>query len=86
MADVEREIIEILAKTCRIEASRMSAESRLDDLEVDSFDMIEAVFEIEERFDLTVPYDANRSGPEFETVGSIVSAVEKLIADKEAVT
>ncbi len=86
MADVEREIIEILAKTCRIEPSAMTAESRLDDLEVDSFDMIEAVFEIEERFDITIPYDADRSGPEFETVASIVSAVEKLIAGKSAVS
>ena len=58
MADVEREIIEILAKTCRFDA----AKSRLDDLEVNSFDVIEAVFEIEEHFDITIPYDANRSG------------------------
>ena len=86
MADVAREIIEIMAKTCRIEPAGMSVESRLDDLEVDSFDVIETVFEIEERFDVTIPYDANRSGPEFETVGSIVTAVEKLIAGKGTVT
>ena len=86
MADVEPTIIEILAKTCRLESTAINAESRLDDLEVDSFDVIEAVFEIEEKFDITIPYDTNRSGPEFETVGSIVSAVEKLIAGKEAVT
>jgi acyl carrier protein len=86
MADAEREIIEILAKTCRFEPANVTAESRLDGLEVDSFDVIEAVFEIEEHFDITIPYDANRSGPEFETVGSIVGAVEKLIAEKETVT
>ena len=86
MADAEREIIEILAKTCRIEPAGITAESRLDDLEIDSFDIIEAVFEIEEHFDITIPYDANRGGPEFETVGAIVGAVEKLIAGNQAVT
>ena len=86
MADVEHEIIEILAKTCRIEPANVTAESRLDDLEVDSFDVIEAVFEIEERFDISIPYDSSRSGPEFETVGSIVGVVAKLIAAKGAVT
>ena len=86
MTVIEREIIEILVKTCRIEPANVAAESRLEDLEIDSFDIIETVFAIEEKFDITIPYNANQSGPEFETVGSLVSAVEKLIAGKEAVT
>ena len=86
MPVIEREIIEILAKTCRIEPADLTAEARLEDLEIDSFDIIETVFAIEEKFDITIPYNANQSGPEFETVGSLVSAVEKLIAGKEVVT
>ena len=86
MPDIEREIIEIMVKTCRIEGANVAAESRLEDLEIDSFDVIETVFAIEEKFDITIPYNANQSGPEFETVGSLVSAVQKLIAGKEAVT
>ena len=86
MPVIERDIIEILAKTCRIEPAALTAEARLEDLEIDSFDVIETVFAIEEKFDITIPYNANQSGPEFETVGSLVSAVEKLIAGKGAVT
>lgn len=86
MPAIERDIIEILAKTCRIEAAKVTAEARLEDLEIDSFDVIETVFAIEEKFDITIPYNANQSGPEFETVGSLVRAVEKLMAGKEALT
>ena len=81
MADIEREIIEIMAKTCRIEPANLAADSRLEDLDIDSFDVIETVFAIEEKFDITIPYNANQSGPEFETVGSLVGTVEKLIAE-----
>jgi hypothetical protein len=43
---------------------------------------IELTDELEEKFDITIPYNANDSRTEFDTVGDVVRAVEKLVDGK----
>ena len=53
---MKEEIKKIIAKQLRIDASKISDSSNLlDDLGVDSLEMIEVVMAIEERFGLSVP-------------------------------
>ena len=44
------------------------------------------IFDLEEKFDIQIPYNANTNNPrtEFETVGDVVTAVEKLVAEKKS--
>ena len=48
---------------------------------MESLDILEITFDLEQRFDIDIPYNAN-SKPEFDTVGALVSAIERLIAEK----
>ena len=53
---MKEEIKKIIAKQLRIDVSKISDDSNLlDDLGVDSLEMIEVVMALEERFGLSVP-------------------------------
>jgi acyl carrier protein len=56
----------------------------LDELSIESLDVVEMIFELEDRFGIEIPLNANNAGKEFKTVGDVVLLVEKLVAAKDA--
>ncbi|MBM3516557.1 MAG: acyl carrier protein [Alphaproteobacteria bacterium] len=80
--DVQRDVIEIIATKLKRGAGTITAESKLSEIGFDSFDVVEVVFAIEEKFGIDVPYNANTAAGslEFETVSQVVAAVEGAIA------
>jgi acyl carrier protein len=42
------------------------------------------IFDLEEKFDIEIPYNANTNNPraEFETVGDVVKLIQKLVDKK----
>jgi acyl carrier protein len=85
--DVRGKVIEIIAKQALLDVSKVALEARPEALGLDSLGMVEAIFAIEEAFDITVPFNANdpgQSGFDISTVGAIVAAVEGLVAQKAA--
>jgi len=87
MVDVASEVIEIIAKHKDKEPSELTRELRLEELEIESLDVVEIIFSIEDKFDITIPYNANdpgAAGADFETVDHVINAVEKLVFEKEA--
>ncbi len=83
MASVEDEIYGIIAEKAAVDRSKLHREARMEDLEIESLDVVEIIFAVEEKFDIHVPYNANDSELEFETIGDVVEAVEKLVGDRE---
>jgi len=84
--EVTRKIIEIIAGQAVLEPEQISLDSTLEDLGVDSLALVEAVFAIEEAFDISIPFNANDpTDSEFDisNVGAMVAAVKGLIAAKE---
>ena len=80
---VEDKVIAILAEQAVLDPARVHPTSTLEDLGIDSLGLVEAIFAIEETFDIQVPFNANeptQSDFDISTVGSIVRAVESLIA------
>lgn len=82
---VREKVIAIIAEKAVLDASDVTLDSRLDALGMDSLAMVEAIFAMEECFDITIPFNAN--DPEegrfdISSVGSIVAAVEDLLAQK----
>jgi acyl carrier protein len=55
-------------------------------LGLESLDAVEMIFDLEEKFDIQIPYNANTNNPrtEFETVGDVVKAVQKLVDEKKS--
>jgi acyl carrier protein len=82
MSSTQQAIYDIIAKTCNIERSKITPESTLKDLDVHSLDAVQVLFEIEDRFDISVPEreDQYSAG----TVKDLVAGVEALLAAKTA--
>lgn len=81
----EKDIFEIVAKQAKVEPSTLTADMQLSDLNLQSIDVVELVFAIEEKFDIQVPYspsDQDSAGISFKSVGEIIVAVNKLVAEQ----
>lgn len=82
---VEEQVIAIIAEQALMEPEDVSREATLEDLGIDSLGLVEAVFAIEETFDVSVPFNANEpteSDFDITNVRSMVRAVEELVAQK----
>lgn len=82
MTDVTNDVIAIIAKKVRVDHPKIELTDRLADLGLESLDAVEMIFDLEEKFDIQIPYNANSSRTEFDTVGEVVRAIEKLVAEK----
>jgi acyl carrier protein len=83
---VETKIIGILAEQAVLDPEQVKLDSTPDELGLDSLGLVEAVFAIEEGFDISVPFNANEpvSGAfDISSVGAIVAAVRTLIAEQK---
>ena len=81
MDGVTADIIAIV--TNRLSANRrtrqLTVDDRIDELGIDSFAAVEMIFDLEEKFDIQIPFNSNDTKLKFETVGEIVGAVKTLV-------
>lgn len=80
-------VIRIIAHQAVLDVADVTPDSTLADLGIDSLGLVEAIFAIEETFDITVPFNANDpASSEFDisSVGAVIAAVEKLVAKPRA--
>ena len=85
MSDTKEKLYQIIAEQAMIDVADVTDEATLNDLGLDSLAVVEAVFAIEETFDVQVPFNANNpSESEFDisNVGTMVAAVQKLVTEK----
>lgn len=86
-AEIEAAVIAILAKQLLLSPDEIATDARVDDLGLDSLGKVEAIFALEERFEISVPFNANEPDQpdfDFSSVPSIVAGVERLIAQQAA--
>jgi acyl carrier protein len=81
MTDVTTDVLGIIAKKLP-KPRELKVDDRLEDLGLDSFSEVEIIFDLEEKFDIQIPYNSNDSRLEFETVGQIVDAIQKIVNGK----
>jgi acyl carrier protein len=84
MSDVTNDVIDIITKKKRVDKPNVELSDRLEDLGLESLDAVEMIFDLEEKFDITIPYNANTNNPrtEFDTVGDVVKSIQKLVDKK----
>lgn len=82
MADVAADVMAIIAKKVRVDHPNLQQSDRLEELGIESIDAVEMIFDLEEKFDIQIPYNANNARTEFNTVGDVVRAIESLIQEK----
>ncbi|MBV8061158.1 MAG: acyl carrier protein [Alphaproteobacteria bacterium] len=78
------EIMDIVAQKALLDRSRLKPEARLSDLNVSSLDMVEVVFALEDKFGITLPFNANTDGAGLATVGDVIALVEKQLSVQKA--
>lgn len=79
---IAQRVIAIIAEQAMRAPAEVSAQDRLEDLGIDSLGVVECIFQIEESFDIAVPFNANNpqeSAFDISTVGSVIAEVEKLV-------
>ena len=86
MASVESDIFEIIAEKAAVDREKVVSNASLEELEIESLDVVEIIFAIEEKFDINVPFNANDQELIFDTVGDVVKAVENLIKERDGAT
>lgn len=86
MTTVAERVIAILAGQALLPVDAVTPDAAPETLGLDSIAMLEAVFAIEETFDITVPFSPGdpTAGSAFDTssVGALIAAVEELVARK----
>ena len=82
---VRDRVLDIIAEQAVLDVSDLREEMTLQDLGLDSLGLVEAIFAIEEAFDVSVPFNANDpTAGDFDisSVGAMVAAVEALVAQR----
>lgn len=70
---LQRELIELLAGVVKVDPASVSPDAALDEVGITSLDLVEAIFAIEEKYGISVSYNANTV--RFENVGGLIDAV-----------
>ena len=83
--DIGAKVIDIIAEQAILEPDDVTLESTLESLGIDSMGLVESIFAIEEAFDIQIPFNANDPYDgdfNISSVASIISGIEKLVAEK----
>jgi acyl carrier protein len=92
------EVRQIIAQTLRVPIEQLTPDTRLDDIGAASLDVIEIVFELEEKFAISIPFNPDEGSPSgrsaqepneagdmaFQTIGQVANAVKSLVDAKRA--
>ena len=80
MSTVQETVFSIISKEAGIDISKITLDSTLKELEIQSLDAVQIIFEIEDHYKITLP----DRDPNFDTesVKGLVDAVEKLVAEQ----
>ncbi len=82
----QKEVLDILAKYLGedVDADKLTLEANLEDLGIDSMDVVEIIFDLEETFDIDVPNPGDVEGGsiKFDSVQDLINIVKTLIENK----
>jgi acyl carrier protein len=87
MTDIEHAVITILAEQAMQDPAAITGDMTIEELGLDSLGLVEAIFAIEERFDISIPFNSAEPGAlgiDLTSVASIVDAVKGLMAQEAA--
>lgn len=82
---MEAALLDIIKEHAVGLAGPLTRETPVADLGIDSFAVVEIIYEVEERLKIEVPFNANENPfGEMKTVGDLIDALEKLTSAKPA--
>jgi len=86
--DIIDEVRQVVATALKVPAAQITPESRLEDIGLNSLDVIEVIYELEEKFGIDIPLEPEGGEPgkglPFETLAEVAAAIEQRIDAKRA--
>ena len=82
MDNVEEEVLELVGKQVGIDPQAIFLNSKLEDLNLDSVAIVELVFLLEEKFDISIPFeglDESELKRNFDTISSLIEHLKDLL-------
>ncbi|MEE2692919.1 MAG: acyl carrier protein [Pseudomonadota bacterium] len=80
MADIEQDLLAIIKNHAVGLSGDLTRDTPVADLGIDSFAIVEIVYEVEEKLGVEVPFNANQNPfGEMKTVGDLLDAVKSLM-------
>lgn len=79
--EIKEKVFDIVAKEARLDRETLSLDTKLEDLSIESLDMVQILFGIEDTFDVYVPQDDDSF--KLETMQDVIDGVKQLIAEKQ---
>lgn len=80
MAEIEPTLMEIIKDHAVGLTGELTRDTEIADLGIDSFSVVEIIYEVEEKLGVEVPFNANENPfGDMKTVGDMVDALNNLI-------
>ena len=82
MVSVADDIVEMITERTSHTGGTLDLSESLDNLGLDSMEVVSLIFDIEEKFDIQIPVNANMD-IESKTLADLIQAVDQLVAAKQ---
>ena len=80
MSEIEKPLLDIIAEHAVGLTEAPTRETPIADLGIDSFSIVEIIYEVEEKLGVEVPFNANENPfGDMSTVGDLIDALQNLI-------
>ena len=85
MKDIEQQILSIIQEHAPNADGEIGRDSPIDELGIDSFSVVEIIFDVEDKLGIEIPFNANDATlNSAKNVGQILDAVVKFVDEKQA--
>lgn len=75
-------LIEVIRPYAKGASDDWDASTEIASIGIDSFDFVEILFKLEERYEIDIDYNVNSSYAQMATIGDIAAEIEKRLAAK----
>ena len=82
MDKIEKKVLELVAEQAGIDAKKISLSCKFEDLNLDSVAIVELIFSLEEKFDISIPFeglDESELKENFHTISSLIDHLRELL-------
>lgn len=86
MNEVYDKVVGLIAEKAKVDPATLNRDTQIQDINIDSLDVVEIFFDVEEAFDISIPYNVNEEklsdNANFRTIGNVVDTVSKIVDEK----
>lgn len=82
MDKIEMQVLELVGELAGIDPKKISLLSKFEDLNLDSVAIVELIFSLEEKFNISIPFeglDESELKKNFHTVSSLINHLRELL-------